>query len=43
MIGTFLNVTGVLIGGIIGLFFGHLISEKLQESIMKVTGLCVIF
>lgn len=43
MIGTLLNAAGVLIGGFIGLFLGPLIPEKRQDSIMKVTGLCVLF
>lgn len=43
MIGTLLNAAGVVIGGLLGLFLGHLIPEKLQDSLMKTTGLCVIF
>lgn len=43
MIGTFLNAAGVLVGGGLGLCIGHLLPKSLQDSLMKTTGLCVLF
>ena len=42
-IGTIINVGGVLAGGIIGLLFGKFMTERYQDALMKVCGLCVIF
>lgn len=41
--GTIINVGGVLAGGIIGLLFGRFMTDRYQEALMKVCGLCVIF
>ena len=41
--GTIINVGGVLAGGIIGLLFGRFMTERYQDALMKVCGLCVIF
>ena len=41
--GTMINVAGVLIGGIIGSLFGKFLTERYQDAMMKVCGLCVIF
>lgn len=43
MIGTLLNVAGVLVGGGLGLVIGSRLSEDLQDALMKVTGVCVLF
>lgn len=43
MIGTILNAAGVLCGGLIGYFFGRHLSDALQDSLMKITGICVLF
>lgn len=42
-LGTILNAAGILIGGIVGLLFGKLFSEKLQEALCKVNGISVLF
>lgn len=42
-IGTILNVALIIIGGIAGLFTGKFLKESLQDSLMKVTGVCVLF
>ena len=41
--GTMINVAGVLIGGIIGSLFGKFLTERYQDAMIKVCGLCVIF
>lgn len=41
--GTIINVVGVLAGGIIGSLFGKFMTERYQDAMMKVCGLCVIF
>lgn len=43
MLGTLLNVAGVLLGGVLGLFIGSNLSNTLQTSLMRVTGVCVLF
>jgi uncharacterized membrane protein YqgA involved in biofilm formation len=39
MIGTFLNIAAILIGGVIGLVFGARISDKLKETVIAGMGL----
>lgn len=41
--GTIINVAGVFIGGMIGSLFGKFLTERYQDAMMKVCGLCVIF
>ena len=43
MIGTLLNTLGVVLGGCLGLLIGQRLTHKLQESLMKATGVCVLF
>ena len=42
-IGTLINTTAIIIGGIIGLYCGKIMNENYQSTIMKTTGICVIF
>ena len=42
-IGTLINTTAIIIGGIIGLYCGKIMNENYQSTIMKATGICVIF
>ncbi len=42
-IGTLINTTAIIIGGIIGLYCGKIMKENYQNTIMKATGICVIF
>ncbi len=42
-LGTLVNATAIIIGGILGHFFGALLKEKQQEALNKVCGLCVLF
>ena len=42
-IGILANVAAVMLGGILGLGCGRLITERFQKTIMSACGLCVIF
>lgn len=42
-IGTILNVVCIVAGGMIGMVAGKLFSESLQDTLMKATGVCVLF
>ncbi len=42
-LGTIINVAAILFGGIIGALFGRFMKDSLQTSIVKVTGICVMF
>lgn len=42
MIGTIVNALAIIAGGMIGLLFKNIISDKISESLLKVTGLAVI-
>lgn len=42
-VGTLINVVLIIAGGLIGLLFSSHIGEKLQESLLKVCGVAVIF
>lgn len=42
-IGTIINVIAIITGGLIGLFFGKLIKEKVRDSLIIVCGISVIF
>lgn len=42
-IGTFINVAGIVVGGLFGLFFGNFMKPRIQDTLMKANGLCVLF
>lgn len=42
-LGTLINTAGVLLGGILGMFFGKKFPKRFQDSLMKACGICVIF
>ena len=42
-LGTILNVTAIMAGGLIGLVFSRVISARYQETLMQAIGVCVIF
>jgi uncharacterized membrane protein YqgA involved in biofilm formation len=41
MTGTFINVAAILLGGVIGIFFGRRLPEKLKETVVAGMGLFV--
>lgn len=42
-LGTLINVAGIILGGLIGLFCGKLITQSVQDTLMKSNGVCVLF
>ena len=42
-LGTIINVAGILLGGLLGVLFGRLISPRHQDSLCKACGVCVLF
>ncbi len=42
-LGTLINMAGIIIGGLIGLAFGKLMSERYQDTMTKSCGVCTIF
>lgn len=42
-LGTIINVAGVIVGGLVGMLFGKLITPRFQDTLMKANGLCVLF
>lgn len=42
-LGTLINMAGIIIGGMIGLAFGKLMSERYQDTMTKSCGVCTIF
>lgn len=42
MLGTLINCSSILIGGIIGIFLKSRLSEKLQQTVMQAIGLAVL-
>lgn len=41
--GTLINAGGIILGGLLGLLFGKLLAPRLQETLMKSCGVCVLF
>ena len=41
--GTLINVAGIVLGGLIGIFCGKLITPRIQDTLMKANGVCVLF
>ncbi len=42
-IGTLINVIAIIVGGLIGIFFKKLITLRIQETLTKAAGLCIVF
>lgn len=42
-LGTIINVLAIIAGGIIGLLFKNVLKERYQETILKATGIAVMF
>ncbi len=42
-LGTIINTAAIIVGGILGLFFGKLISETIHHALLKCNGIVVIF
>ena len=42
-LGTIINTTAIILGGLTGGLFGKRLTERYQDTLMKACGLCVIF
>lgn len=42
-LGTIINTAAIVVGGLLGLLFGKLISERFQNTLKKTCGICVLF
>lgn len=42
-LGTIINGAGIILGGIIGLIFGHFLKERFQEGLTMACGISVLF
>ena len=42
-LGTIINVAGIIFGGLLGILFGKIMPERLQDSLSKSCGICVLF
>lgn len=42
-LGTLVNAAAIIVGGLLGFFFGHLLKESHQDSLTKACGLSVLF
>lgn len=42
-LGTIINTSAIIVGGILGLLFGKLIPERFQETLRKTCGISVLF
>lgn len=42
-IGTIINTAAILAGGLLGLMFGRLLPERVQDGLLKANGIAVIF
>lgn len=42
-LGTIINVAAIIAGGMIGLLFGRFMKPRFQDTLMKSSGVCVIF
>lgn len=42
-LGTIINTAAIIAGGLLGMIFGKKIPERLQDTLMKANGICVLF
>ena len=42
-LGTLINVTLIIIGGLIGLAASSLVTERLQDALLRACGACIVF
>ena len=42
-LGTIINCAAIIVGGFFGLLFGKLLKERVQETLQKANGICVLF
>lgn len=42
-LGTIINCSAIVVGGLFGLLFGRFVKEHMQDSLTKVCGVCTLF
>lgn len=42
-LGTIINSAAIIVGGVFGLLFGKILNERVQDSLQKASGICVLF
>lgn len=42
-LGTIINSAAIIIGGVFGHLFGKILNERIQDSLQKASGICVLF
>lgn len=42
-LGTIINIAGILLGGVLGLYFGKLLKERHQQTLTRVCGVSTLF
>ena len=42
-LGTIINSAAIVVGGIFGLLFGKFMKERVQDTLLKACGVCVLF
>ncbi len=42
-LGTIINSAAIIVGGVFGHLFGKILNERIQDSLQKVSGICVLF
>ena len=42
-LGTIINTVAIIIGGILGMLLKSALSERIQDTVLKATGVCVLF
>lgn len=42
-LGTIINSAAIIVGGVFGLLFGKILNVRIQESLQKASGICVLF
>lgn len=42
-LGTIINSAAIIVGGVFGHLFGKILNEKIQDSLQKASGICVLF
>lgn len=42
-LGTIINSAAIILGGIFGILFGKFLNERIQDTLQKASGICVLF
>ena len=42
-LGTIINSAAIILGGVLGILFGKFLNERIQDTLQKASGICVLF